>query len=217
MLRRPRDPQPLGGAEQPFLEDRALGQHHAGGDLRAGHRVPDRLGIELVGVAGPDARSDAVEAEIVRDRLRTFERRPGPPEDAPGAPHVALGEGMDRIALRLVRAFVHEQETDPVALVDRSGPVHSECERDAVESNVPVDTFLDVPGPSALALAHGGEGLEVARTPVVTVARDDDRSFHRPRVTHGSPFTSTRRPPPPRAGRSRSAGRILPRVAGPSG
>ena len=62
----------------------------------------------------------------------------------------------------------------------RSLPIHRKRKRQPIERNVAIVAPADPPIPVALALTMRRETVEVARTAVIAVARDDDVTFDFP-------------------------------------
>src|SRR4051794_36979538 len=155
-------------------------------DLVARDRIPDRLHLELGAVAETVTGALARDFDVERDRPRVLElvRRA---EDAPRPARIAACERDERLALRFVGALVVEGDRLAAAVVDRARPVGEHRDGETVELCVTVMPGLDPPRPAAFALSGGRPAIDVARTAVVAVARDDHRPGERPvAVRHGA-------------------------------
>src|SRR5262245_27845089 len=97
---------------------------------------------------------------------------PRPGEHTPRAAHLAAHERRDGTSLMIVGALVEQKQPLAIALMDRTGPVDVNREVEPVERHVLEGAALDVPRPSALALAARWPGVEVTRAPEVAIARD---------------------------------------------
>src|SRR4029077_627620 len=131
-----------------------------------------RLHLKPYRIARTDARAQTIQLEVALHRVGAIDGRPRPREHAPGASMVAAEERFDRGALSLVGASIDQHERVTVTLVDRARPLHNQGEVETVERRRIEAPSVDVPRPASLAVAIGRERVEVARTAVVAVARD---------------------------------------------
>src|SRR4051812_22787175 len=100
--------------------------------------ITDRAALDLDKVTALEARVHAIEREFVRDRIRTVDLRPRPPQHAPRSTDRAADERFDRRALAGIRALIDEDERLAVALVDRAGPVGVDGEVETIERDAAV-------------------------------------------------------------------------------
>ena len=152
-----------------------------------------------------DTRDPAVEIELVRHRDA------GPRSSATSTrarPRARRGRRRRASAIASRCASSARSSTSTRACpcpVDRARPLDHDREREAVERNAVELPALDVPRPSALAVALRRKRVEVARAAVVAVARDQHGPFelplHRGRGHAAEPTTRPwRMQPSPPAG-----------------
>src|SRR5262249_36115491 len=80
--------------------------------------------------------------------------------------------------------FVDQDQRLAVALMDRARPVDVYRKAQAVQPDIVGEAVLDVPRPSAFAFAFRRRRVEVAGTPPIAVARDQDLSIETPALRH---------------------------------
>ena len=148
-------------------------------DLGARDRVRDRLQFELGDVADPVPGSVSVEHDLVRRRVRPAQLVRGD-EERPRPAGVSADDRPKRLELLVARLLVDERDRLAAALVDRAWPVREDGEGQTVERHVAEAAGLDVPRPTALAVALRRTSVDVAGTAPVAVARDQDRPAERP-------------------------------------
>src|SRR5262249_23014602 len=146
--------------------------------------IPDRAAVDLDVLAALEMAPDAIEDQIVGGGEGAVHFRPGPGQNSPRSADLAPEQDFDRPALRGVRLLVDQDERLAAALMDRAPPVDVPRKAQPIQPDVVRDSVLDVPRPSALALAFRGQRVEVAGTTPVAVARDDDLAVEAPALRH---------------------------------
>ena len=82
----------------------------------------------------------------------------------------ARKDRQERRALRLIGSFVNDHKGLAAALMDRTGPPEGPDDMEAVEFYVAEVSFFDLVGGDRLAIAVGGQSVELARAAISAVA-----------------------------------------------
>ena len=134
-------------------------------------------------------RVDAVEYDVVRDRIRSVYLWPRPSQRFPWPADLPAEQRLDRRALGLISALVEQEKRLAVALMNGPWPIRINRKTQAVEPHVAVSAAVDLPRPAALALPRGWTRIEVAGATPVAVTRDEHFSRELPLFGHRNPLT----------------------------
>ena len=172
--------EPLRREERGILQDHPLRQHDPRMARRARHRIADERRLALDHVASFEPRQLVGEIRLVANERRPVQRVERLAEDAPRSACTAFDERGEGLPLICIGAVVYQRRPDAIAFVDGLGPVAVETEVQAAQLCIPERAVLDLPGPAALAVPPRWQGVHVARTAPVAVARDEHAALHRP-------------------------------------